>query len=81
MAEYNPNFELTIDDIDLIESALRQTKEAYSQQHIELSEEDGAPSVEAIQLDETMKQIQDLLGRIHNQKVFFRPREEVYIGG
>lgn len=23
----------------------------------------------------------DLLGRLHNQKTFFRPREGVYIGG
>ncbi len=28
-----------------------------------------------------MKQINDLLGRLHNQKNFFRPKSGAYIGG
>lgn len=27
------------------------------------------------------QEIQDLLGRLHNQKTWYRPKEGVYIGG
>jgi len=61
MPVYNTLFELSIKDVDLIESALRSA----------LAEE---------KVDDAQS-INDLLGRLHNQKTFFRPREGVYIGG
>ncbi len=59
MPKYNKSFDLTLDDIDLIETALRNTKG------------DG---------DVDPRKVADLLGRLHNQKIFYRP-EGTYVGG
>lgn len=74
MPKYNSNFELSVADMDLIESALRKTKADLSVQLDRTS--DGLDDK-----DETLRQIHDLLGRLHNQKVFYRPRHGAYIGG
>ena len=82
MTQYNVNFELTVEDMDLIEDALRQSKSALSSERISSPRvQKGKPCNLAEEIDESMRQIQDLLGRLHNQKVFFRPRGEVYVGG
>ncbi len=73
MPQYNEMFELSVPDIDLIETALRHTKEALSHDLI-AQPGDGDKA-------ETLRQIQELLGRLHNQKIFYRPRGGVYVGG
>ncbi len=65
MPSYNTNFELTVEDIDLIETALLQQKAELTHDTPEA---------------QTARQIHELLGRLHNQKVFYRPRG-AYIGG
>ncbi|MEM9060380.1 MAG: hypothetical protein AAGD13_07935 [Pseudomonadota bacterium] len=63
MPKYNTTFELSVDDMDVIETALR-----------------GALRTKvSSDLDE--KVVSDLLGRLHNQKVFYRPSDGVYISG
>lgn len=52
---YNKNFELDINDIALIETALRALP--------------------------VTKEIHELLGKIHNQKTWYRPKSKPYIGG
>ena len=69
MAKYNKTFELSIDDIDRIEDALRASKLILSQKPAS----DDA-DVEA-------REIHELLGRLHNQKNFYRPNKGTYIGG
>lgn len=59
MPKPNTKFELDVEDLDLIETALRKAKR----------DED---------LDK--RQIHDLLGRLHNQKVFYRP-PGTYVSG
>lgn len=72
MAGYNTKFELSVEDVELIEDALRRSKrELVVKNHDELP----------MRTDETVRDIQDLLGRIHNQKVFYRPRKATYISG
>lgn len=73
MPRYNEMFELSVSDIDLIETALSQTRDALSREMV------GQPgdSEKAARL----KQVQELLGRLHNQKIFYRPKDGVYIGG
>ena len=78
MARYNVNFELSVDDMELIEDALRQTKRELSNKLVETEAE--APE-QVDRIDNSVRQIHDLLGRLHNQKVFYRPRRETYIGG
>lgn len=77
MTAYNPQFELSVEDVDLIETALRQSKKELSIQMVDV---DAAAEVEMDQ-DDTVRQIHDLLGRLHNQKVFYRPRGSAYVGG
>lgn len=76
MTAYNANFELTVEDVDLIETALRQSKKELSSQIIADSAADADQDH-----DETVRQIHDLLGRLHNQKVFYRPRRQAYVSG
>ncbi|MEL7000717.1 MAG: hypothetical protein AAFP68_20915 [Pseudomonadota bacterium] len=57
MPKPNTKFELNVEDVDVIETALRgalQTKEIAD-------------------LDE--QTVTELLGRLHNQKVFYRPSQ------
>ena len=73
MPRYNEMFELSVADIDLIETALSQTRDALSRDIVGQS----GNSDKAARL----KQVQELLGRLHNQKIFYRPKDGVYIGG
>jgi hypothetical protein len=75
MPQYNEMFKLSVDDMDLIETALRRTQHALSQEQLVQSDEGKGDHVE------TIRQIRELLGRLHNQKIFYRPKDSVYIGG
>ena len=83
MARYNVNFELSVEDMDLIEGALRRSKSELSAQR--WSEEATPELHESVRSkaksDEEIRRIHDLLGRLHNQKVFYRPKSATYISG
>lgn len=63
MPAYKTKFDLSIEDMDLVETALRS----------------ASASTEDTGVDQ--KAANDLLGRLHNQKIFFRPKDKVYISG
>jgi len=69
MTDYNRNFDLSLEDMDLIETALR-SKMAVKQ--------DVLPDPDYKDLSQ---KVNDLLGRLHNQKNFYRPKTGPYIGG
>ena len=83
MARYNVSFDLSVDDMDLIEGALRRSKSELSTQRFnetaktsnEVAHTDDADS------NDEIRRIHDLLGRLHNQKVFSRPKTTPYISG
>lgn len=75
MPHYNEMFELSVEDMDLIETALRRNRDALSQALLERSAEAHDDRAE------TLRRIQELLGRLHNQKIFYRPRSGIYVGG
>ncbi len=75
MPLYNEMFKLSVNDMDLIETALRRTQHALSQEQLVQSDEGKGDHVE------TIRQIRELLGRLHNQKIFYRPKDNVYISG
>lgn len=77
MATYNRTFELSIDDLELIETALYRKKAELAQERLERTEERDPPEA----LDSEIREIAGLLGRLHNQKVFYRPKRGVYVGG
>jgi hypothetical protein len=79
MPDFNTSFDLTVDDVELIEMALRKTKAVLARPDLDDSlAEEGS---DASDREETLHRIAELLGRMHNQKVFYRPRDEVYVGG
>ncbi|MFO7770110.1 hypothetical protein HAT86_02520 [Roseovarius gahaiensis] len=78
MPRYNENFELSVEDIDLIEEALHQSKRELAGK---LVEADASDDAELRAVDQSVRQIHDLLGRLHNQKVFYRPRQQPYVSG
>ena len=77
MSKHNKNFELTIGDIDLIEAALQVTKRDISM-NAPAGLQEMMPGQDAA---ETLRNIEDLLGRLHNQKIFYRPATGTYLGG
>ena len=74
MTHPNYRFDLGLDDIDLIESCL-------SDQIRVLSERRWTHPNESTKIDAKVKDIQELLGKIHNQKIWYRPRKKAYMGG
>jgi hypothetical protein len=61
--KYNTRFELDIEDVDLIETALRSMQKKAASDPAKV------------------RRIAELLGRLHNQKIFYRPARGVYVGG
>jgi len=76
MPKYNRNFELTLNDIDLLEAALRVVTRDLS-----LGREGARALLPPLEDDSHEAAIDDLLGRLHNQKVFYRPTDEPYVSG
>lgn len=70
MPRYNTTFELSVSDLDLIEDALRTTKLARTR-----------TGLKADSSEEDARQIDELLGKLHNQKTFYRPAKGTYVGG
>lgn len=70
MPKFNTQFELSPADMDLIEDALRASKLAKTQADIKSRAQDAE-----------VRQIHELLGRLHNQKTFYRPSKGPYVGG
>jgi len=76
MPKYNRNFELTLSDIDLIEAALNVVTRDLS-----LGREGARALLPTVPENDHVSQINDLLGRLHNQKIFYRPSDEPYVSG
>ncbi len=69
----NDKFELSIRDIEVIESALRAKA---GRRGLAIAEGDTST-----QLHEEMRELQQLLGKIHNQKNWYKPRDGRFQGG
>tara|TARA_B100001121_G_C18240271_1_gene412408 strand:- start:25 stop:246 length:222 start_codon:yes stop_codon:yes gene_type:complete len=70
----NKNFEFDMRDIDTIEMALRKKVAELSQKLM-----NGKGDEEDLRAE--MKEMSGLLARIHHQKNWYRPKEEIYISG
>ena len=69
----NLQFELLIRDIEIIEHALRAKA---GRRGLAIAQGETSP-----QLRQEMNEIQEVLGRIHNQKNFYRPKNKDYVSG
>jgi hypothetical protein len=76
MPKYNRNFDLTLSDIEMIEAALRVVK-----RDLLLGREGVRAHLPYVADDDHAREINDLLGRLHNQKIFYRPSDEPYVSG
>ena len=74
MTKPNTKFELTVEDIEIIETALNAKINRRTRRAIIDEEADRE------QLLSEANKIRDLLGRLHNQKIWYRPSKG-YIGG
>lgn len=84
MPKPNTSFLLSIDDIEVIEDALRLHKKDLSMKRMKVVANSAAPKTgrDAVaQLDKTMRKIHELMGNLHNQKVFYRPSNVAYVSG
>ena len=61
MTAPNTKIEISVEDMEVIEHALRASLRAQTNHESTI--------------------VHELLGRLHNQKVFFRPRNGAYVGG
>ncbi len=71
---YNTNFIMERGDIDVIEESLRLRLSALSNRGPVENEEQGSLSKE-------IQKIQNVLGHLHNQKNWYRPKNKVYVSG
>jgi hypothetical protein len=76
MSKYNRNFDLTLSDIDMIEAALNVAKRDLS-----LGRDGSHALLPEVESGDPLREIDDLLGRLHNQKIFYRPSDETYVSG
>lgn len=74
MPSYNTKFDLSVEDMEVIEEALREAKTKLSVKALD-AQDPNAPELSKA------RQIHDVLGRLHNQKIFYRPRSGAYISG
>ena len=70
----NKNFEFDMRDIDTIEVALRKKVAELSQKLM-----DGKGDSEDLRAK--IREMSELLARIHDQKNWYRPPDEIYVSG
>lgn len=81
MPRYNTSFDLSIADVDLIEESLRARGRELSRMRLALSEDNPAHLESIRVIEQDQRAGEELLGRLHDQKVFYRPRKATYISG
>jgi len=74
MKSYRTNFDLELLDVDLIEQSLAARVAELSRAITEQGDADVTSH--KAQLEE----VRDLLGRIHNQKIWYRPADYMPLG-
>ena len=72
MTKPNKYFKLEVKDLEIIEKALEAKVARRSMSLLEKYDK---------QKDLELKQIRDLLGRIHHQKEWYKPKNNVFAGG
>ena len=84
MSKPNTKFELTVRDVEIIELALQQQMRKLNVRRETSIQSTIKPEweLESVrEIDAELKEIHQLLGRLHNQKNFYRPKNKIYVGG
>ncbi|APE42928.1 hypothetical protein BOO69_05440 [Sulfitobacter alexandrii] len=81
MPSYNRTFDLSVADLDMIEESLRARGRELSRMRLALSGDNPADMESIRVIEEDQRENEELLGRLHDQKIFYRPKKSTYIGG
>ena len=71
---FNENFKMGLGEIDVIEGSLRYRLNSLSKDAVESNVNDVCVTNE-------MEKIHSVLGQLHNQKIWYRPKTSVYVSG
>ena len=76
--KYSKQFDINLNDLDMIEKALRDQAKQISQKKLEQLETDELTANAHLHLqDPEMTAIQTVLGKLHNQKMWYTPQQYV----
>ena len=84
MTKANTTFNLDIRDVELIENALNSIITKQASKIINSADNRNAKQKQdcPVEAKSQIAELRDLLGRLHNQKIWYRPKNAAtYIGG
>ena len=85
MAKANTSFDLDVRDVELIENALNSIITKQSSTIINsANNRNTQPTSEncPAEINNQIAELRDLLGKLHNQKIWYRPKSQfAYVGG
>ena len=84
MTKPNTDFNLGLRDIDIIENALNSVLARRSSILNTITDNASSNTTDISVYRDVRREVEDLrdlLGRLHNQKNWFRPKSSVYISG
>jgi len=73
---YNRLFEIDLNEMRILESALQMKLSSLSKERYLLQESECSMAI-----DDEIKKIREFLGSIHNQKFWYRPKDKIYVSG
>jgi len=76
MSSYNTEFQLNIEELKTIEDSMIYRIKRLTTRRLTVKKDSSKEKI-----DIEVKHIQELLGKIHNQKEWWRPKNKVYISG
>ena len=76
MSSYNREFQLNIEELKTIEDSMIYRLKRLTTRRLTVKKDSSKEKI-----DVEVKHIQELLGKIHNQKEWWRPKNKVYISG
>jgi len=71
----NKKFTLSVRDVEIIEHCLRDRCNTVSKYRLETNEKNSRLA------DQELAEIHDLLGRMHGEKIWYRPKNKIYVSG
>ena len=73
---FNRSFNIDIEEMNLLESALRLKLADLLEQRQAKKKDD-----EISKIDAELKRVREFLGSIHHQKNWYRPKDGIYVSG
>jgi hypothetical protein len=85
MAKANTSFDLDVRDVELIENALNSIITKQSSTIINSASNSNTQPTSGncpAEINNQIAELRDLLGKLHNQKIWYRPKSQfAYVGG